>query len=120
MSLHHNVLPGPFATRACESCHASDSRLTRPFELSPHVPAGATAKLVGDSNVTLAGRLFETEDGRLMFEPRPTAAGRYLIGHDRAGWIDVVGIALIVLTLLGVGAHAGLRVLASRARKREA
>jgi len=109
LSLHHGVVSGAFATRRCETCHAQDSRLTRVFELSPYVPAGAEAVLVGDSNIRLAGRTWRSDDGRLLYEPVPTASGRYVIGHDRAGWIDVVGIVVVLGALFGAGAHAFLR-----------
>ena len=94
-------------------------RITRPFELSPYVPAGAFPTLVGDTNVTLAGTLGPEADGRLVFTPRPSAAGRYLIGHDRAGWIDVVGLAMILATVAGVMAHALARIFALRKRGEE-
>ena len=116
LSLHHGVVSGAFATRRCETCHARDSRLTRPFELSTYVPAGATARLVGDSNIRMPGRTY-VEDGRLLYEPVPTASGRYVIGHDRAGWIDVVGALLVIGTVLGVVAHAVLRRHHQRRRK---
>ncbi len=116
LSLHHGVAPGAFATRRCETCHARESRLTRPFELSSYVPAGATAKLVGDSNIRMPGRTF-TSEGRLFYEPVPTASGRYVIGHDRAGWIDLVGAFLVIGTLLGVLAHALLRRHHTRRRE---
>ena len=108
LSLHHGVVSGAYATRRCETCHSKDSRLTRPFELSSYVPAGASARLVGDSNIRMPGRTY-MEDGHLLYEPVPTASGRYVIGHDRAGWIDVVGVLLILGTLAGVVAHAVLR-----------
>jgi len=116
LSLHHGVAPGAFATRRCETCHASDSRLTRSFELSSYVPAGAEAKLVGDSNIQMPGRLY-IKAGRLLYEPVPTASGRYVIGYDRAGWIDVVGMLATLGTLLGVVGHALLRAHSARRRK---
>ena len=113
-SLHHAVVAGAFATRRCETCHASDSRLTRPFELSSYVPAGARAELVGDTNIELPGRLETDGEGRLHYIPVPTASGRYVIGHDRAGWIDVVGLLAVIGTLLGAAGHGVLRLLAAR------
>ena len=117
LSLHHGVVPGAFATRACETCHARDSRLTTPFPLSDYVPYGAEARLVGDSNITMPGRVFTDETGRLLYEPVPTASGRYVIGHDRAGWIDVVGLLAVVGALAGVVLHALLRGHHGRLRR---
>jgi hypothetical protein len=114
-SLHHGVVAGEFATRRCETCHTEKSRLTEPFELSSYVPAGATATLVGDTNITMPGRLYE-EGGRLLYEPVPTASGRYVIGHDRAGWIDWVGALLVLGTIAGAAAH-GLGRFASARRR---
>ena len=117
MSLHHNVVSGLHATRACEVCHARDSRMTRPFELSPYRPAGAHVRVVEDTNVHLAGRFYTADDGRFLYEPVPTASGRYVIGHDRAGWIDVLGALLFLGTLAGVLAHSVLRWHHGRKRK---
>lgn len=117
LSLHHGMAPGPFATRRCESCHASDSRLTEAFVVSSYVPAGAEAKLVPDSNTKLPGHFYRDRGGRLLYEPVPTASGRYVIGRDRAGWIDVFGLAVVLGSLLGALGHAAMRVRSARRRK---
>jgi hypothetical protein len=117
LSLHHGVAAGAFATRRCETCHTSDSRMTRPFPVSSYVPAGAEAGVVPDSNTRLPGRFFRGTDGGLYYEPVPTASGRYVIGRDRAGWIDVLGAMFVIGTLLGVLGHAATRVWADRRRK---
>lgn len=113
-SLHHAVVGGQYATRRCETCHSADSRLTRSFELSSYVPAGATPELVNDTNIEMPGRLHTDESGRLLYTPVPTASGRYVIGHDRAGWIDVVGLLAVIGTLIGAGGHGLLRLLSAR------
>ncbi len=117
MSLHHNVVGGLQATRTCETCHARDSRMTRPFEIAPYRPAGAIARVVEDTNVHLAGRFYTDDDGRYLYEPVPTASGRYVIGHDRAGWIDLVGALLFLGTLAGVVLHSILRWHHGRKRR---
>jgi hypothetical protein len=33
-----------------------------------------------------------------------------VIGHDRAGWIDVLGLVLVLATTLAVLVHAALRI----------
>jgi hypothetical protein len=116
-SLHHDVVPGAFATRDCNACHTSDSRLTRPFLLSSWAPYGVTAELVADTNVTLPGRTYRRESGGRYYEPEPSASGRYVIGHDRAGWIDVLGAVAVLGTLLGVALHAAGRWIAGRRRR---
>ncbi|MHC4341091.1 MAG: hypothetical protein ACYSX0_12880 [Planctomycetota bacterium] len=116
LSLHHNVAAADFATRRCESCHTTDSRMTRPFEISSYVPAGATAQVVPDSNTRMPGRLYRAEDGRLLYEPVPTASGRYVIGRDRAGWIDILGALLVIGTVAGACFHGTTRFLAARKR----
>jgi len=117
-SLHHAVVSTSFATRKCEACHTKDSRLTRAFPLSSHVPPGATAVLVADTNVRMPGKTCTQEGGKLCYLPVPTASGRYVIGHDRAGWIDLAGVLLMLGTIGGVAVHGGIRVLAARRRGR--
>jgi octaheme c-type cytochrome (tetrathionate reductase family) len=50
-----------------------------------------------------------TKKGRLADVP-----GFYLIGRDRGTGIDFIGIAMIILTILGVGTHGVIRYLHGR------
>jgi len=118
LSLHHGVVPGAFATRRCETCHARDSRMTRPFEIASYLPFGVDPMPVADSNTRLPGNRYRTADGRLMYEPVPTASGRYVIGYDRAGWIDTLGLIVVLGTLSGVLVHALLRRIYGRSLDR--
>ncbi len=54
-----------------------------------------------------------------MYEPVPTASGRYVIGYDRAGWIDTLGLIVVLGTLGGVLVHALLRRIYGCRRNRE-
>jgi hypothetical protein len=115
--LHHGIVSRD-ATRSCEACHAADSRLARPFEVASFVPSGATTSFVADPRVSLAGSLREAADGALTYDPSSKGAGRYVLGHDDAGWIDRLGLWLLIATALGVGGHALARVLAARRARR--
>jgi len=115
--LHHGIVSRE-ATRSCEACHADGSLLARPFEVARYVPSGATTELVADARVWLAGRLVAGADGSLVYEPSPKEAGRYVLGHDDAGWIDRLGLLLLVGTALGVAGHAAARALAARRARR--
>ena len=52
-------------------------------------------------------------DGRLA-----ALGGFYMPGRNRFGWLDILGGLAAVGTVLGVGVHGGLRLAASRKRRR--
>ncbi len=115
--LHHGIVSRE-ATRACETCHATDSRLTRPFEVAAHVPPGAETTFAADPHVELAGSLRPRADGALAYLPSNGAAGRYVLGHDDAPSVDRLGLWLLLGTAVGVAGHAVARVLAARRARR--
>ncbi|MBU0550021.1 hypothetical protein KKF91_18985 [Myxococcota bacterium] len=115
-SLHHGVAAGRFVLKSCEACHDESSHLTRPFELSSYVPFGATARLVGDTNVSLNGEIVG-EAGRLVFKPDTREAGHYILGHNSTPYADLLGLLSLLGVLLGVTGHGGLRFLAARRQR---
>ncbi len=115
--LHHGVVSRE-ATRRCDACHAADSRLSRPFELSKFVPAGAETSFVADPRVSMPGRVLTAADGALVYEPVTKAARLYVLGHDDAGWVDRLGLWLLVGTALAVAGHAVARALVARRARR--
>ncbi len=115
--LHHGIVSRE-ATRACEACHAEDSGLARAFPVASFVPPGATASFVADARVSMPGRLATGRRGELAYEPSARAAGRYVLGHDDAGWIDRLGLWLLIGTACGVAGHASARALAARRARR--
>lgn len=116
--VHHGVASGRFATRACQACHGSGSRLAAPFLLADGVPHGARAALVGDANVTL-GALARDARGRLELRPAPEEEGYHVVGQASSLWIDVLGVLAVLGAAAGALLHGGLRVLAARAAARE-
>lgn len=116
MGLHHGVAAGTWATRDCSTCHAARSVLSETVELSKVAPGGVTPVLVADANVSLPGTLEIAAGGDVRFTPDVTAEGFYVLGHDRSGAGDAVGVALIVAVLLGAVIHGGLRYRCARER----
>ncbi len=110
--LHHGVAPARDAVRACSACHGSDSRLGGSFELARRAPAGAELALAPDARVALPGPMVRAPDGRLVLQVQET--GAYVLGHDRAGWVDALGALAVLGALLAAGAHGGLRWLRRR------
>lgn len=117
-SLHHNVAPGPWATRECGTCHSADSRVTQPFLLASYVPGDVLPILVSDANARLAGRLRRLESGALQYEPDAAAADLYIIGQSRWAFGDRLGVWAVCSAALGVFIHAALRVGLGRVRFR--
>ncbi len=115
-NIHHNVGTDEWALRDCQTCHAPDSRLTQSFRLSAYLPGNVLPTFVQDSNVLFTGNLYTTEDGALYYQPLPKEQGLYILGHHNMDWVDLSGTFLIIATLLGVGAHGGLRYYQSRRR----
>jgi hypothetical protein len=118
--LHHGIAPGRFATRACETCHASSSRIVEPFTIAARAPFGVIPVLVGDANVVLPGMIERVAGGGLVLRPDPNALALHVLGLSRSRVIDALGALLVLGVLLGALAHAALRFVAARRNKEAA
>ncbi len=118
-SISHDVARGEFVSRDCQTCHTSDSRLTRPTALAAYLPGGVTPEFVQDTNTRPTGEL-AVQNGALYYRPATQADGLYVFGHNRVGWIDTFGLLFFGAVLVGVAGHGGLRFYsASRAALRQ-
>ncbi len=116
---HHGVGPAKWATRDCQTCHRTDSRLGRPITLASRVPGSVLPELVGDSGVEWRGTVAKEDDGTLVFHPSTAGSGLYVLGHDRWSWVSWLGSLMVLGVVCGAGAHAGMRLLANRRRRSE-
>jgi len=117
-ALHHTVAAGAFATRECSTCHSENSAVAASIDVAAFAPGGVQPTWAGDARVRPAGTLTTGSDGALRFEPDPGAAHLHVLGHDRQGWIDALGIVAVLLVLLGAGTHGVARIVAARRRRR--
>jgi hypothetical protein len=115
--LHHDVATAQWATKTCTACHARASRLSAPMVLSSSAPPGAKPRLLGDRSVTLAGWLYQDHQ-QLRYIPENISAGLYVLGHDR--WLlgDSIGAGAVLLALLAIALHGGLRIVAAYRQRR--
>jgi thiosulfate reductase cytochrome b subunit len=112
-SINHNVVDGENATRDCQACHNTDSRVTAPILLTDSGPAGITPEFVSGVNVAGTGTIVNN-DGALYYNPVNEKDKTYIFGHNRLPWIDWFGALLFLGTLVGVAVHATLRYIAAR------
>jgi thiosulfate reductase cytochrome b subunit len=114
--LSHGVASGEWATRDCQTCHSQASSLTQAFKLASYIPGGVLPAFTPDSRAAAEGKLYESADGALYYQPQTGEAGLYVLGLDKAGWIDILGSLLFTATLLGVAAHGTFRFLSALRR----
>ena len=112
--VNHTTARGGWATRDCESCHRSDSRISQPMVLSASAPAGVTPVVLERAGSQSIGRTVVDDNGRLLYQPVSRVAGLYVLGHDAVHWANVIGLLAVLGALLGVAAHAVLRWMAVR------
>jgi thiosulfate reductase cytochrome b subunit len=112
-SINHNVTHGEWVTKDCQACHAEESRLTQPIRLASYLPGDVLPEFVSDTNTEIAGEIYATPRGELMYQPATTEKGLYILGHDRVGWVDWVGILALLGTIGGISMHGGLRFFTS-------
>ncbi|MBF0272393.1 MAG: cytochrome c3 family protein [Magnetococcales bacterium] len=93
----HFILSRNHAVRACEACHSQDSILA----------------------TKLYRHRTREERRNAGFLHSVVMNDAYVIGMTRNQWLDWGGIALIILTLAGVGAHGLARYLVSRSNHHE-
>lgn len=116
-SINHDVATGEWALKECQDCHGKESRVSQPIQLAAYVPVGVLPSFVADSNLTFSGELIQAEDGSLLYQPATNAESLYVIGHDSVAWVDMAGTIIFIGVLVGIAAHGGLRIYASRRRK---
>lgn len=115
--VNHNTTRGTWATRDCEHCHQSDSRIAMPILLSQSPPAGVVPAAVEAAPTDLTGDLRTAANGSVVFQPKTRMAGFYVIGHDYSVWANVFGLFVVTAVLGGVVTHAVLRWRAARSQK---
>lgn len=116
-ALVHGVGARDRAVRACETCHAPDSRLGEPFAVAAYLPGGKPPRPPdGGSKVELAGTIVPTPAGGLVFDRDDSAApgGLHVLGYSRQASTNVVGFALFLAVFGGVSIHGLVRWLLAR------
>ncbi len=113
-SISHNVTTGNYATSECQSCHSEDSRLAQPFDLADRTPGGVMPTLLPANGINWDNSVQTGADGRLFWQPVPSAADFYILGHNSVPLVDWIGALSFIGVLAGVFVHGGLRVLAAR------
>ena len=118
--INHNTARGEWATRECRDCHGGESRLAQSITLSDRTPGGELPALYEGGPVSWPGGIEVTDGGGLAFVPSTAEAGLYVLGHNAARIVDILGALMVVGVSLGVLIHGGLRVLAARKRAKTA
>jgi thiosulfate reductase cytochrome b subunit len=113
-AVNHTTARGGWATRDCESCHRSASRISQPMVLSAAAPAGVTPVVLERAGSQSIGRAVVDDNGRLLYQPVSREAGLYVLGHDAVRWANVIGLLAVLAALLGVATHTVLRWMAAR------
>jgi len=113
-SVSHGVTGGSFATKGCQTCHSKDSRITASMELASYVPGGVMPHFVGDTATETTGSVELAADGSLWYQPGTAGAKIGVLGSSSGGWIDWFGWSLLMLTLIGIAIHGGLRFVFTR------
>ena len=109
-TIAHGITAGSWAIRDCQVCHSSDSRLSKAMPVGAYVPGGVLPTFVGDSDTETTGSLNVTDDGQLWYAPETTSGDVEVLGNDRGGWADWIGIAVFLLVLIGITVHGIIRV----------
>jgi thiosulfate reductase cytochrome b subunit len=107
--IHHGVAAGEWVTRDCKTCHGDDSRLSQAVVLADSLPGGVIPTLAPESEGELLGSVTVSREGQVLYKPRTSRAGLYVLGHDSAWWANILGMLTILATFLGVAVHGGLR-----------
>jgi thiosulfate reductase cytochrome b subunit len=115
--IHHSIAEGEWAIRDCAACHGEDSLITAGIELANRVPGGVIPTFTENENIVTNGEIIASEDGSLIYQPVTAENRLYVLGHDRVGWIDLLGGLMFLGVLGGVSLHGGLRFYATLRHK---
>ncbi len=114
VGIHHGVTNGEWVTSTCSTCHSKDSKLASALPLARNLPADVQPVFLSDDELQAGGKISRGVDGTVLFTPSTSAAGLYVLGHDRVRWVDWFGLAAMGLVLLGITVHGGMRVASAR------
>jgi len=110
-AIHHSVAQSNFAVQDCRACHSENSRIGKPMALASAAPAGVDVSF--DSEGLTGGGQIVAEGNVLTFQP-DNDMNTYVAGYDRARWVDILGVLMLIGVVLGVAFHGGLRVYFGR------
>jgi thiosulfate reductase cytochrome b subunit len=119
-SVAHGVVGEDWAIQDCQVCHSSNSRLSAGMRLGTYVPGGVLPEFVADTNTESTGVMTIADDGSLIYLPETTSGEIEVLGSDTAGWSDWVGLAVLLIVLVGIVVHGFFRFCARRCWNRGA
>ena len=115
--VHHGVMGGKAVSLSCADCHSGESRLNDPIPLADFTIPGIKPKALAAENTTLNGTIEAASEAGLTYRRASHAGASYVLGHDRAPWVDILGLLIFLATALGIAVHGGLRIHARRSGK---
>ena len=113
-SVAHGVTGGDWAISDCTTCHSRNSRLSAGMRIGTYVPGGVIPTFVADSNTETTGVMTIADDGSLVYLPETTSGEIEVLGSETAGWSDWIGLASLLIVLIGIIVHGFLRFCARR------
>ena len=113
-SVAHGVSGGDWAISDCTTCHSTSSRLSAGMRIGTYVPGGVLPTFVADSNTETTGVMTITDDGSLVYLPETTSGEIAVLGSETADWSDWIGLAAVLIVLIGIIVHGFLRFCARR------
>ncbi len=119
-SVAHGVAGGDWAISDCQACHSTSSRLSAGMQIGTYVPGGVLPTFVRDSNTETTGVMTIADDGSLVYLPETTSGEIQVLGSDAADWSDWIGLASVLIVLIGIIVHGFLRFCARRCWNRGA
>ncbi|MFO7560153.1 MAG: hypothetical protein R6X10_15070 [Desulfobacterales bacterium] len=107
----HGVASRNFAMKDCRTCHSRTSRVNQAIPMAEFVPGSILPESVADSKTKMIGVIQTTQEGALVFKPGLDPSELYLHGTLRPQWLDIIGMIIVILSIIGVVLHGGLRML---------
>ncbi len=114
--VNHGVMEVKELVLDCGNCHYRESKLGNDIVMAGMVPAGAKPVLSKESTAYINGKIRIDEQGRLVMTRKGNLEDLYVLGLGRVLFLDIIGVVLLFLTVIGVSAHGTLRYLADLKR----
>ncbi|MCP4215623.1 MAG: hypothetical protein GY765_13295, partial [bacterium] len=112
--INHGVLDVKHMIRDCHACHNENSKFGSDVLLAARGPKGIVPEFSKDALPVVNGEILHRVEGGMVLKRSSNVPGHYLLGHGRSEVLDTVGLMLLLLTILFVLGHGGMRLLAAR------